>query len=216
MEKFIDDLHSLFDFLNGKNIAGKYAPDKIDLTLWEVSIQLFNKYYDHYVQTGEVSRFLDPFKKADEALNLNSGIGVLPIDFEHKRLILSDQDKIVELVEDIHWGYRLNRKIGPPSTERPICRIEEISGSLKIEVKPTTVPSLKFYYFKAPVKPVWAFTTSGNRYVYDDGNSVDIEWSKLLFTEITNRVLNRFGINLREKELVQYMELAKRDEHKVG
>jgi len=64
-------------------------------------------------------------------------------------------------------------------------------------------------YFKAPAKPLYAYTPVGSRYEYDDAASVDIEFSHLLFNDIKKRVLSGLGINLRDRDLTIYSEQSK-------
>lgn len=209
MAKFVQDIHDLAEFLAGKNIATKYAPEKIDLKLYEVSLDLFTSYYDHYAKTQKISRFLMPFIRKVEQ-DVTGGRTPVPGDFEfNRRLTLHDDKTRVELIEDHFWDKRVNRKLGGPSLTRPIARIEDIGGDepeLSFEVVPSTIDKLIIYYFKKVNKPKYAYTKSGTRYVYDDGASVDVEWSHLLFPELMTKTLNGLGINLREQQVIQYTE----------
>jgi hypothetical protein len=119
----------------------------------------------------------------------------------------------VDLVEDKFWDGRKNSKVAPPSTTNPIARIEvpEADPAARtIEMHPGQ--DLILEYFKAPVKPHYAYTLQGSRYIYDDAASVDVEFSQLLFPDIKTRVLSELGINIRDRELTMYAEQAKRNE----
>lgn len=215
MAKFIKDINDLVEFLAGKNIATKYAPEKIDLKLYEVSLSLFNSYYDHYAKTQKVSRFLMPFLRKKEQ-DVTAGRCPVPGDFEfNRRLTLHDGTR-VELIEDHFWDKRAERKLGGPSLIRPIARIEDLGGDdpeLSFEILPETgIDKLVIFYFKTPIRPKYAYTKPGTRYIYDDGNSIDVEWSHLLFPELMLKTLNGLGINLREQQVIQYTEQMKQQE----
>lgn len=211
MAKFVKDLYDLVEFLAGKNIATKYAPEKIDLVTYNQSLSLFLSYYDHYVKTQKIAAFMKPFVK-QENVQMVSGIGDPPSDLEFIRYVTDLDGKRIELIEDNFWANRANRKLGGPDVQ-PIIRYEDLGQpSKQFEVLPHDIPNILVYYFKKPAKPKYAYTTQGTRYVYDDTNSVDIEWSQLLYPEFTMRILNGLGINLRENQVIQYTQMMKAEE----
>lgn len=212
MAKFIKDIHDLVNFLAGKNIATKQPPEKVDMVLYEVVVDLFNGYYDNYVKTQKISDYLLPFKRT-KTIAVTANFGALPADYQHTRAIRTLTGGKVDLVEDKFWDGRKNSKVAPPSATNVIAKIEvpEADVTLRIiEVWPSQDVIME--YFKAPAKPKYAFTLSGSRYVYDDLNSVDVEFSLLLYNDIKKRVLSGMGINLRDRDLTIYSEQAKATE----
>ncbi|MEJ7644276.1 MAG: hypothetical protein WKF87_06755 [Chryseolinea sp.] len=212
--KFIEDIHELVNFLAGKNIATKQPPEKIDMVLYEVVIDLFNGYYDNYVKTQKISDYLLPFKRTS-TLVMTAGIAELPATYQHVRALRSDLGKKIDIVEDKFWDGRVNSKVCPPSVPNNIIARIEVpeSDSLKriLQVVPVQ-GSVVLEFFKAPDKPKYAFTLTGTRYVYDEENSIDVEFSPLLFNDIKKRVLSGLGINLRDRDLTNYSEQAKATE----
>lgn len=214
MAKFIQDIHDLFGLLAGKNIATQQPPERIDKVLHEVIIGIFNDHYDHYVKNQKISDFLLPFKR-QKLMTLTAGKDNLPTDYGHLRSVTLENGTKVSVIEDKFWPYRATRKVSPPSATDPICRIENQEAdpfTAKIEVLPANTAKVVFYYFKTPRKAVYAYTKVVNRYVYDDANSVDVEFGYLLFPQIALKVLSRFGINLREQQLINYAEQMKTQE----
>ena len=212
MAKFIKDIHDLVDFMAGKSTANKQPPEKIDQVVYEVTIDLFNDNYKVYVKTQEVSDFLLAFKRI-KTVTATGNFATLPPDYQHARAIRTTAGKKVDLVEDKFWDGRKNSKVAPPSATNPIARIEvpEADPAARtIEMHPGQ--DLILEYFKLPVKPHYAYTIQGSKYVYDDLASVDVEFSPLLFPDIKKRVLSGLGINLRDRELTVYAEQAKRNE----
>lgn len=217
MAKFIEDIHKLYNLLAGKNIATKQPPERIDQVLYEVTIGIFNDHYNHYVKTQKISDYMLPFKRV-KTLTLTAGKATITaeLNYAHSRGVKLPDGTKVDVVEDKFWAGRVKSKVDPPSASRPICRIEntEADATIKqIELVPSTITSIQLYYFKIPAKAKYAYTPSGNRYIYDENNSIDSEFSPLLFPQIAMKVLSRFGINLREQQVIQYAEAMKQQEN---
>lgn len=214
--KFIKDIHDLVNFLAGKNIASKYAPEKIDLVIHEVSQSMFTDYHDHYAKNEKIARIMDVFKRTAE-ITISNGIGELPPDFAFNREMYLTSGVAIDLVEDNFWAKRVSRKLAGPSLTNPIARIEaQLDESMKVEVSVggETLPDGKIvaHYFRYPIKPEYKYTVSGTRYVYNDGASTDVDWPVVMFPVLKAKVLSALGINLRESQLIQYSELMKSQE----
>jgi len=78
-----------------------------------------------------------------------------------------------------------------------------------IQFYPTKVQTAILTYLRKPIDPVWAFTVSNGRPVYDAANSVDLEAPDEVANEIIMMAASYLGINLREPELIQYSEMLK-------
>jgi hypothetical protein len=210
MATFIKDVHDLCNFLAGKNIATKQPPENIDLVVYEVITELFNTYYDNYPKNQKIEDYLNPFKRK-KAITITLNKGNLPEDYLHCRAIRTLADVKVDLVPDKFWNDRKNSKVNPPSATNVIARIEIQEGADPptpvLEVYPSQ--NVVMEYFKAPTRPVYVYTKVGNRYVYDEDNTVDIEFSPALFNDIKKRVLAAMGVNLRDRELTVYSEQAR-------
>jgi hypothetical protein len=211
MAKLVYEIHSLYNFLAGKNIATKQSPAVIDSVLYEVVISVFNEHYDHYVKTQKISDYLLPFKR-EKNTDLTNGIAPVPGDMLHLRYITKEDGTQIDIIEDKFWAKRVKRMVGPVSEDRPIARIEdtgETTPTKVIEVLPHTLTTCKFYYFKKPTKPVYAYTVTGSRYVYNDAGSTDVDFDIGLLPQLTLKLLSRFGINLREQQVIMYAEQMK-------
>jgi len=104
-------------------------------------------------------------------------------------------------IDNQKYLYRANHPVKTPTATYPIA--SNFSQQL------TVLPANAFTYvgissLKRPTKPVYAFTQSGDRYIYDDANSIDTEWSEELYDVLMERTLANLGINMRSAELVQY------------
>lgn len=219
MAKFIKEFYDFMSFLEGKNIATKRPPERIDAAVYFVTVDVFNHYLDHYVKNRKISAFLENFKRRKD-IPLTGGKGDLPADYAYPRVIFKADGKTrIDLIEDAFWTNRANRTIGGPSDNRPIARIDftkDPTPVKKLEVLPTTLTTCELNYFKTPTKPKYAYTIpeGTTRYDYDDTNSVDMEVSIMLYPDMIHRVLSAIGVNLRESQLFQYMEVYKSQEQR--
>lgn len=209
MAKFIEDIHNLVNFLAGKNIATKQPPEKIDLVLHEVLIDIFNGYYDNYVKTQKIHDYLLPFFRT-KTITVVNNIGDLPADYQHKRALRTTAGVKIDLIADKFWDGRRRSKVAPPSATNPIARIdvpESDATKRIIEVWPSSNVFLE--YFKAPDKPKYAYDIVSTRYIYNEAASVDVEFSRLLYNDIKSKTLSGLGINLRDRDMTIYSEQAK-------
>jgi len=125
MAKFIKDVHDLVNFLAGKSIATQQPPERIDAVLYEVVLDLFNTYYDHYVKTQKIDDYLLPFKRT-AIITVIFHYGILPPDYQHARGLTTMGRRNIDIVPDKFWYGRFNSKVAPPSETNPIARIVRI------------------------------------------------------------------------------------------
>jgi hypothetical protein len=217
MAKVISDLHELYGVLAGKNIASKPTPEKFDAVVYEITIGAFNSNIEIYEKTQQISDYLKNFKSR-KIVSFTSGFADLPPDYAHPRFITTPANKKVDVIPDKFWTHRMNRKLSPPTTDLPICKIEhngsDSTPKVGLMVFPSAVTSLNVYYFKKPTRPKWAYTINGTKYVYNDAGSTDVDFDILLFPNLVMAILSRFGINLREQQVIQYAEQIKAGEAK--
>jgi hypothetical protein len=212
---FIQKIHTLFALLEGKNLATTRPPEEIDAALEMVLQDLFNKYLDHYVKTKKIETYLLPFKKIGEITLNNSGSGDLPGDYAlYEQVWLTDRTTKVTMIPNDFWHSRRNRKLGAPSATTPIAKLEVLGASVpSITVYPVPADKkVSMDYFKKIATPRYGYTISGTRYVFDESTSVDVEFPQGLYPDIMNRLLQSFGITLREGQLFEMMERAKMTE----
>jgi len=211
MDKFIKQIHDVFADLEGKMVTSRHPPEKIDRVLNLIIVDLFNTYYDNYVKTQKIGDYLLQFYRVKN-ITLTDGVGDLPTDYgHHRQMYLADGITPVTVIPDKFWASRVNSKLSPPSATEPIACIEAFEDDApakKIKVSPP-VTGVKMLYFKYPTAAKYAYVVQGNRYVYNDADSVDVEFPIGLFPDIINRLLEAFGIVLREGQLIQIAQVLK-------
>jgi hypothetical protein len=209
--KYIKGIVDRINLLNRKGLCPYYSPDQIAEEVHAESMNLWIKYVQEFERTQIISVFLDPFR-GKETVAFTAGAGTLVTSKGQYKTaaMVPTTDKEVEIVDVAHWSNHVNDSVRVPSADYPICRIDNAS----IIVRPNTVASADVYFLKKPTKPVYAFTTSDDDYVYDDASSVDFEWGEELFDQITNRVLGNLGYSQREGEAVQYSNMEMQKENR--
>lgn len=104
-------------------------------------------------------------------------------------------------ISDESFNYRVNHPVKVPTKVYPIAnRLNQ-----SIIVRPASAfTTVKIGYLKRPIRPVYAYTTVGDRYIYDDTNSVDFEWNETVHDIIMEKALANMGINMRSQEMIQF------------
>lgn len=104
-------------------------------------------------------------------------------------------------IDNQKFLYRINHPVKTPTATYPVAS----NFDQQLTVFPTTAFTyIAISYLKTPTKPVYAFTQSLDRYVYDDTNSIDVEWPQELYDILMERTLANLGINMRSSEMIQY------------
>lgn len=208
MPKFIKSIVDRINLANRKGLSAYYSPDQIVDEVHAESNNLWLKYLKDYERTQELSVIMDVFK-GKETVTLTSGAGTLVTSLSQYKIgVLTATDKVVEQIDIAHWGYRNSHSVRVPTTDYPICRIDQAD----IIVRPITVTPVYVHFLKKPTKPVYTFTTVDDDYVYDDSTSIDFEWGIEVHDQIMNRVLANLGISIRSGELVQYSNIEQTKE----
>lgn len=209
MAKFIKQFYDFLTFVEGSDITTRRPPEQIDEALYFVIMVEFNEWIKHYPKTKEVEEMLMNFKRKKD-ITLSSGIGSLPPDYGlYREIFKSDGKTKIDVVEDLYWPDRINRKIGPVTEVEPVAKIEFSKAETPVkvlEVYPATLPSVEMHYFKTPTKPKYAYDIVSDRYVYNDTNSIDIEFSIFNYPNLLYKVAQMVSVNLRDTPFNQYMQ----------
>lgn len=171
--------------------------DEIDAEV----MNLWRKYIPLYATDQTIALFFKPFEKIETVTGL-TGIseGVKQVTNCHKYPIsvMTSAGKSVDRLTISEYDKRKNHPNKGPSADYPMCKFV---GN-NIYVAPNT--DVVVTYISVPDKAIYAFTLTGDDYVYDDNNSVDIELDRLYHDDVVNRVLANIGINMRDMQAIQY------------
>lgn len=212
MAKLIKDLHDRFDFALKKGLSSYVSPDKIDSEAFAEINNLWLAHIDDLGKTQKINLFFLPFQRIESITGLTGsapeGSKAAVNCHKYPISIKSAAGKRVTKLTIGEYDDAFNHPNKPPTTDYPICKFV---GNV-IYVAPNV--DVTVTYIATPIKPVYAFTTSGDDYIYDDTNSVDIEFDVVWHDFIVNRVLANLGLNMRELQLIQYSEQQKAEEGK--
>ena len=208
-DKAIKFIHDQINLALGKEQTAYFSPEKIDDAIHSESLNLFKKFYDQFEATQKITDYLAPFMRFETNLAVDpNGFIEKPDDLFHVTAVMDDNEKEIRIVDRAAWASRVNDPLFGPEDDYPICRVDR----LRIRFRPKDIGLVELHYLKLPVKPVYAYTITGDRYVYNNASSVDIEWDEPLHDEIINRVLANLGIATRESDIVEYSQIEKQQE----
>lgn len=232
---FINDIHTFIKFLKNQGQNIYHTPEQIDNAINRASLDLFRQEEKVFEQSQIITDTLRPFKERVSytvaassydlpsdyirATNISHNYSATATVSEEDEYAFCDIDytdpngndvvsveKEIDLIPDSDWIKRQDNLIVGPTVKNPIARI---FGS-KLEVLPNTVkPTL--YYLRKPTNAVWAYTISGDgrSFIFDEDNSVDLEWNVISHNEIIEKTIGFLGIALKDNVMMQYEQYKK-------
>lgn len=223
---------TLLTIINKEN-QGYVSPTEFNILANNVQNEIFRGYFEDenkdktkenrgYTNKGYSNldfnerQRIDQFAAIEDIAKLPNGQFTLPDDlyFIEDDGIVPLNDKtgqqdgnVIEEVERNTIGY-LNRSISAPSAVYPVYE----RYNKYIYVYPESISLIRMRYLRIPKVPKWTyFVTGAGNELFDPSNSSfqDFELHESEFSNIINRMLTYFGINLREAEVVQIAETLK-------
>lgn len=197
IEKIVKTVNKLAN--NGQ--SRYFSPVEITDAINDGVLDIFNEQRTLFESTQKVNDVMRVFKKK-HTISLESGEGDLPSDYAS----LTGFEGNVDVVTDERWGEVKNDVICVPSADYPVLNI--YGG--KVRVLPETLSSIDINYLKTPIKAVYATTISvnGRDYIFDEGNSTDVEIPEHRSPEILAKTCKYLGVSLNQADLAQF-ELLK-------
>jgi hypothetical protein len=232
----INDIHIFVKFLKNQGQNIYHTPEQIDDAINRASLDLFRQEEKVFELNQIITDTLRPFK-SKLIYSTTASSYDLPSDYIRATNVshvysnahtLSDEDKYeycdadisedpnstdvssiekeIDLITDSDWIKRQDSLIVGPTLKNPIARIYGSS----IEVLPNTVKPI-LYYLKKPVEAKWAYTISGDgrSFIFDEANSVDLEWGVISHNEIIEKTIGFLGIALKDNVMMQYEQYKK-------
>ena len=116
--------------------------------------------------------------------------------------------KPVTLLRDDQVGDRLNSLLNPVTIDYPVF----VDYGDYLQFFPSNASQIELVYIKNPASPVWSFTETNGRPVYDSATSVNFSLPPDMEGEVVYRVLQHLGINTKEAELVQIGQIKEKEQ----
>ncbi len=212
----INSFRLFVEFVSGKIQSGNsVTPPQFNETCQRAQMQLFERDYQTFLQTEDISEFLAFFLKNTPSSVPGTGLLPYPSDFEHTASIrkyyvpASGPGKMINVdeVKNVEWG-----NIQISALQEPTLRFPKFSHfSDSIRFLPRTIGLVEMDYFRTPVAPVWGFTVVNGRPVYSSAASTDFEWSQFAENSVASLYLSLIGINLREDQLLMFSQMYKNE-----
>ena len=202
------------EFLENKaQVGGTLSTTQFNQLCFRSIMTKFERDYQTFLATGEVSEFLKVYLKNTVFNVPASGEYPYPADYQHissirKYFIKTNGQgamiKVTEVSNDA-WGL-----LQISSLQEPLLRFAKYNEfSNIIRFLPRNISIVECDYFKTPVQPIWGFTIVNNRPVYDPATSTDFEMMEYSTNEIAGIFLTLIGANLREGDLLAWSEQYK-------
>lgn len=226
----VNDIKIFIDFMANKEQSGtSYSIPQLNVLFKAANIDLFKLRYglpEDYQPTMPLPRqayevtqkMKDDLKDCKEVQNIavTDGEMMLPANYIHKTALAyrkvtnssCGKNPVVkrrpfQFMDDDKWDERCSASIKAPSLDFPVANMLKD----RIRIEPLTVKNVEFSYLRAPNNPQWKYTfDSNNIETYDPINSVNFDWSEILFTDVAKLILGYISINLRDGELQAAIE----------
>jgi hypothetical protein len=212
MAKLIKTLHDRVQKAIKKGLTGYVSPDRLVEEAYAEIMNLWLELIPKYASDQKVVLFFKQFEKIEAVSGLSGGSteGTKAVTECHKYpiSIVTSGGIVVDKLTIGEYSNRFNHPNKPPTASYPICKFV---GNV-IYVAPKLDVSVSF--IAVPVKPVYAYTVSGDDYIYDDSASTDIDIDKLYVDMVVNRALANLGIEMRDGDVLRYSQQEKITEGK--
>lgn len=207
----IDKTYKFIQFVANKQHRGWISPDEINLAAEIAQLSLYSEKEANFMITKKIGADMIPFKDRSGDLTPASGLITFPEDYRHLiRLYNKSTFQGIIEVTQAELPDIMTSSIIAPSTAYPIV-VERSDG---LQIYPITYSSVCIaeYLAKPSTVPSWGYTISGGRPVHNPAGDVDFEFDEVLFKEISSRMLQYVGINLKDSEVAQFATMFQQKE----
>ena len=221
----IDTIYKVLLTIMNKENQGYISPEEFNLLAINVQNDIFQGYAgDENDSKNKANRGLTNRGYGNKAFNARGDIGKFVTDSDltatvgvvtlpsnlyrlEDRGISTSAGVLIDEVER-NQIVTLLRTEAAPTVLYPVF---EFKGNDTIKVYPTTITAVNVRYIRKPLDPKWTYTVVGGKEFYDptNGSFQDFELDYSEFSNIVIKMCTFFGINLREAEVVQAVELLK-------
>lgn len=211
----INTFKTFTEFVSNKVQSGNtISPSQFNDVADRSQMQLFERDYETFIQTKNISDFLKTFLKNKTTTVPTTGELSNPSDLQHIASLRSYYVKEsggvevpVEEARNESWG-----AISASELLIPNKRFPKYSkfGSV-IRFAPKNIGIIMLDYFKRPTAPVWGYTVANNRPVYSAAASTDFEWDEFAMNNVAAIYLSLIGVNLKDSELAMFAQQYKQE-----
>lgn len=213
----IDKVRRVVKTIINTDVRGNFTPEEYNDILYQVINEKFEEYLfeinrlvnrqNRGLLNGGLENATDRFREKilhylyDATIDLVGNTYTLPTDYRYLDAIYLKTGAEVELCKNSREFKIVSQLVDTkPSTSYPIG----LQSGNRIKIAPTDyASSLEVSYLRQPKKPKWTYTVIGGAEVFNpsanDFQDIDMHISEE--SDIVIRVLQRFGVNLKEQDL---------------
>ncbi len=195
------------DFVSNKVQEGNaYALSDFGDICNRAQMQLFERDYQTFIKTEEISEFLKVFLKNTVFGVPLTGLAPYPSDYQHLislRKYLNGKMTEIKEVKNVDWAEYQVSQLMQPTLQFP--KYNEFSNVIRF--LPKNIGIIEIDYLKTPVVPVWNFTVTNGAPLYNPTGSVNFEWSEYNFNEVSALFLAMIGCNIKDNDLLGFSQL---------
>jgi hypothetical protein len=155
--------------------------------------------------TSTISDDLSNLVAASE-FPMTAGLANKPADYMY---LIPPMEASVSVPASLSWtpvifithgekAMRLNSQINYPESDNPIA----VNYNGFFQVYPDDMSNGRITYIRKPVDPEWGYTTVSSSPVYNPATSQDFELPEAMHMRICQKVLEYYGISLRDGDLL--------------
>lgn len=211
----LNEAYTLLNFYINKEQGGWYPPEELTRIVDRAQTTVYNTYYTKYSTSQRLDDALAPFKVDIQFTTGSTPAGLITTPNDYLDLLAINtvvvdnlsitRKRPVEIVNEEELINRLNSQVVPVTVFDPVGVIKENWG---VQLYPDQPAAGVVMYLRKPVTPYYAYSlVSGRVIVYDQANSVQLEWSDKDIETIILIALNGLGINLSEQDVMQWSEI---------
>jgi hypothetical protein len=211
----LNEVYILLNFYLNKAQGSWYPPEELTRIVDRAQKTLYNTYYTKYATSQRLDDALAPFKVDFQFTNGTTPGGLIPTPDDYFDLLgiytlVTGSDNVtrkrpVEIVNEEELVYRLNSQVVPVTVDDPVGVIK---AEWDVQLYPAQPQAGIMMYLREPVAPYFAYSVvSGRVIVYNQGASIQLEWSDKDIESIILIALNGIGINLGEADILQWSEI---------
>jgi len=205
----INKTFQFVQFVSNKEHRGWISPEEFNLAAEIAQLTLYSEKEAVFMQTKKIGADMLPFSTMADATPAGGTVSY-PSDFRHLiRAYIKASFKRLEDLTQAEIADAMDSEIVVPSPSYPALVMRDDN----LYVYPTSlVNEITIEYLKTPTAPDWKYTVVSNRPVYNPTGTVDFGFDEALFLELSTRILQHMGINLKDTDLASYMQVHQQKE----
>jgi hypothetical protein len=200
----INKVYDILNQLSSKNSSGGYLPVPDFNNYAElIQNQKINFELEHKNSTTFKNEMISDYSKVVSLISTN-GKALFPDDYRYYNSASylntkTFREAAFEELSGDEWNWRKSSDLDQPSEEYPACIVRD--GFL--EIAPLSVKSIRLDYIFTPPAPVYGYTVTNGRRVYNESTSTDFVFKEEDIPDLVYRMATVMGIELRDAELYQ-------------